>query len=213
MKRISKLISLLEKAYGTPRFTAYDAPLNELVVTILSQNTTWQNCQRAFDNLKANFKNWREVMSADIREIKRAIQCGGLGNIKARRIKHILKEIYSKKGSLNLNFLARMKNDEAIKFLRSFKGIGPKTASCVLMFSFKRPVLPVDTHILRVSKRLGLIDNHTDLVEAHRLLGEIVPKNRVLSFHINMIQHGRNTCRPKRPKCASCVIKPFCDNI
>lgn len=210
---ISRIISLLEKEYGTPEFDSYKNPLDELILTILSQNTTWQNCRAAFDSLRRSFGSWREVAAADTRRVAAAIRCGGLANIKSRRIKELLKGIYRTRNSFNLKFLFKLKEKEALGFLASFKGVGPKTAACVLLFSCRKPVLPVDTHILRVSKRIGLIGEDVDLVEAHGLLGSLVPKNRanVLSFHINMIQHGRRICRAQNPKCITCVLRQICN--
>jgi len=213
LNRISKITRLLEKEYGTPEFDSYKNPLDELILTILSQNTTWQNCRAAFDSLKKSFEGWSEVARADTRRIATVIKCGGLSNVKARRIKKLLNELYRARKSFNLRFLGQMKDTEALEYLSSFKGVGPKTAACVLLFSLRRPVLPVDTHILRVSKRIGLIEENVDLVKAHRLLGSLVPKNReeVLSFHINMIQHGRQVCRARGPRCEDCVVRSTCD--
>ena len=205
--KVSKIITLLEREYGTPEFDSFDDPLDELIVTLLSQNTTWKNCRRAFDNLKRRFKTWDRVRKAKKEEITDAIKCGGLGKVKGGRIKSLLDFLYRRRKSLSLNFLKRMGTGEALEFLSGLKGVGPKTGACVLLFSLKRPVLPVDTHILRVSKRLGLIYSQANLVKAHELLGRIVPENRVLSFHINLIQHGRRICRPRNPKCDECVLK------
>lgn len=206
------VIRLLRKEYGTPLFNSYRNPLDELILTILSQNTTWQNCRSAFDSLKKRFKGWRQVAAADTRRIAAAIRCGGLSNVKAKRIKELLNEVYRVRKSFNLRFLPQMKEAEALSFLSSFKGVGPKTAACVLLFSCRKPVLPVDTHILRVSKRLGLIDEDVDLAEAHRLLGGLIPKDRqkILSFHINMIQHGRQVCKAQSPRCEACVFGSTC---
>lgn len=204
---VSKIITLLEREYGRPEFDSFDDPLDELIVTILSQNTTWQNCRRAFNNLKKRFKTWNGVRKARTKEVIDAIKCGGLGKVKAERIKSILDFLYSTRKSLSLNFLKRMSTGQAIEFLSGLKGVGPKTRACVLLFSLKRPVLPVDTHILRVSKRLGLINSKANLVKAHELLGSIVPEDRILSFHINLIEHGRRICRPFNPRCDECVLK------
>ncbi len=211
--KIQKIISLLRKEYGTPLFDGYQEPLDELILTILSQNTSWQNCRRAFDSLRESFRDWEEVASADTRRIARAIKIGGLSRIKAKRIKEILKVIYQDKGSYSLLFLKKENLAKAHKFLISLKGIGPKTAACVLLFSCRKPILPVDTHILRISKRLGLIPEDTDLVKAHELLGKLVPsdKQNILTFHVDMIQHGRTTCKPRKPRCEDCVLKTICN--
>jgi len=205
--RVSKIVSLLEREYGRPEFNSFNNPLDELIVTLLSQNTTWQNSRRAFDNLKRRFKTWDRVREAKTEEVIDAIRCGGLGKVKGERIKSILDFLYRTRKSLSLDFLKRMSTGEALEFLSGLKGVGPKTRACVLLFSLKRPVLPVDTHILRVSKRLGLINSQANLAKAHELLGRIVPENRILSFHINLIQHGRRICKPLNPKCHECMLK------
>lgn len=212
MNKVQKIISLLKREYGTPQFDGYQNPLDELILTILSQNTSWQNCRRAFDSLKRSFKNWGQVASADTRKIAQAIKIGGLSKIKAKRIKNILKVVYEERGSYGLLFLKKEKLFDAHRFLISLKGVGPKTAACVLLFSCRKPILPVDTHILRISKRLGLIPEDTDLVKAHELLGKIAPpdKQSILTFHIDMIQHGRTICKPQKPRCQNCILKLLC---
>jgi endonuclease-3 len=214
LKKLSKVISLLRLEYGVPDFDRFDDPLDQLILTILSQNTTWQNCRQTFDRLKAIFRNWTKVMAADVNEIREAIRPGGLANVKARRIKEVLREIHRVNGSLDLSFLRNISDTEAMEFLTSFKGVGPKTAACVLLFSCRKPVLPVDTHILRVSKRLGLIEKDVDFVRAHRLLGELVGRNEgtVLAFHMNMIEHGRQVCRAQNPLCEVCSLSLICDD-
>jgi endonuclease-3 len=214
LKKLSKVISLLRLEYGVPDFDRFDDPLDQLILTILSQNTTWQNCRQTFDRLKAIFRNWTKVMAADVNEIREAIRPGGLANVKARRIKEVLREIHRVNGSLDLSFLRNISDTEAMEFLTSFKGVGPKTAACVLLFSCRKPVLPVDTHILRVSKRLGLIEKDVDFVRAHRLLGELVGRNEgtILAFHVNMIEHGRQVCRAQNPLCEVCSLSLICDD-
>ncbi|NOX97003.1 MAG: endonuclease III [Nitrospirae bacterium] len=211
-KKMQKIISLLEKEYGIPRFDGYHNPLDELILTILSQNTSWQNCSRAFDSLKRSFKDWKQVASADTGKIAQAIKTGGLSRIKAERIKNILKVIYEERGSYCLEFLKKDKLKEAHKFLISLKGVGPKTAACVLLFSCRKPILPVDTHILRISKRLELIPKDTDLAKAHELLGRLVPddKENILTFHVDMIEHGRMICKSRKTRCRNCIFKLLC---
>jgi endonuclease-3 len=213
MKKIGRIILSLEAEYGKRRFESSRRPLDELIITILSQNTSWQNTKRAFDNLRKNFRDWRELMQGSTARLKKAISPGGLANLKAPRIKQILRQIYNHRGRLSLDFLARMDTPEAFRFLTSFKGIGPKTAYCVLLFSFKRAVLPVDTHILRVAKRLGLLDEKISSSKAHEILGKLIPgdRNKMLSFHVNMIEHGRKICKAARPLCPACRLKSMCD--
>ena len=212
MNRVRKIISLLKREYGTPRFDGYQNPLDELVFTILSQNTSQQNCSRAFSGLKRGFKNWEQVARADTGKISRAIKIGGLSRVKAERIKNILKIVYEERGSYSLAFLKKENLSHAHKFLISLKGVGPKTAACVLLFSCRKPILPVDTHVLRISKRLGLIPEDTDLVKAHELLGKLVPpdEKNILAFHVNVIRHGRTICKSRKPRCRDCVLRPSC---
>lgn len=212
MNKVQKVISFLKREYGTPRFDGYQNPLDELILTILSQNTTWQNYSRAFASLKRSFKDWEQVARADSRRTARAIKIGGLSRIKAKRIKNILKVVYEERGSYSLIFLKKENLIQAHKFLISLKGVGPKTAACVLLFSCRKPILPVDTHILRISKRLGLIPEDTDLVKAHELLGRLVPpdEQNILAFHLNMIQHGRTICKSQKPRCQDCILRAFC---
>ncbi len=212
MDKMEKVISLLKKEYGIPQFDGYPDPLDELIITILSQNTSWQNCRRAFDRLKEKFKTWKQVASADTWKIARAIKTGGLSGIKAGRIKEILKVVYEEKNSYSLLSLKKESLANAHKFLVSLKGVGPKTAACVLLFSCRRPILPVDTHILRISKRLGLIPEDTDAVKAHELLERQIPHNKqtILTFHVDMIQHGRTVCKSQRPRCGNCLLKLLC---
>lgn len=209
--KVLKIISLLEREYGTENFVYYDNPLNQLILTILSQNTNWQNCRRSFTNLKQRFKSWEEVMVSNVNQIATTIKSGGLGKIKAKRIHSFLKTFWKMKGSLDLSFLCDIDSGEGLAFLNSFKGIGPKTAACVLLFSCKKPILPVDTHIFRVSKRLGLIGVNVNFVHAHKLLGQVVPSDKVLSFHTNAIRHGRKICRARKPRCLLCVLRHTCE--
>lgn len=212
MNKVQKVISLLKKEYGVPQFDGHQEPLEELILTILSQNTSWQNCLRAFDGLKRSFKNWEQVARADTRKIAQAIKIGGLSRIKSKRIKNALKVVYEVRGSYSLILLKKEKLINAHRFLISLKGVGPKTAACVLLFSCRKPILPVDTHILRISKRLGLIPEDTDLVKAHELLGRLLPpdEQNILTFHIDMIQHGRTICKSQNPRCQDCILKLLC---
>lgn len=212
MKKISRISVILEKEYGRPRFVFYSNPLDELIITVLSQNTSWQNTDRSYNSLKRRFRSWQDVLESSTSSISGAIRSGGLGNIKARRIKGILKEIKKQTGRLSLQFLKKKDTQDALLFLRSLKGVGPKTAAVVSLFSLKRPVLPVDTHILRVSKRLGLIPKKTTLQQAHDLLGRMVPKNadKILVFHVDLIQHGRKVCKAQNPRCNICALKRLC---
>lgn len=207
---IAAVIEGLEQTYGRPAWhRRYDA-LDELIYTVLSQNTADVNSQRAFTRLKERFPRWEDVLIADDVEIAEAIRWGGLAQIKAPRIRRILRTILDDGGPLGLSFLATLPLDEAKKWLRKLPGVGPKTAACVLLFAFGRPVLPVDTHVYRVAKRLGLIDAQVNVERSHDLLEGLVPQDEFYAFHVNMVRHGREVCHAQRPRCNTCVLRQVC---
>ena len=207
---MERIIGLLEQEYGKLEWHPDGKPLAGLVRTILSQNTSDVNSHRAFDSLISTFGSWERVSQASIGEVAEAIACGGLSRIKAPRIKAILEGIPNDNGSLDLGFLGELPIPEARAWLQALPGVGPKTASCVLLFSLGRPVLPVDTHVYRVSRRLGLIDSGVSPARAHQLLGELVPAETIYQFHLNMLAHGRGVCRAQRPRCHECVLREGC---
>ena len=209
-ERIRQTLDLLKEEYGVPEWQPRYDPISVLVQTILSQNTSDANSAGAFQSLLASFDNWEDVADADADTIARKISRGGLGRIKAQRIKQALKDIVRKRGRLELDFLGNFTLSEAEDWLQKLHGVGLKTARCVLLFSLGRPALPVDTHILRVTKRLGLISPKASLPEAHRTLGEMVPPEDVYQFHVLVIEHGRRTCLARRPRCQDCVLKNMC---
>ncbi len=210
-EKIGRVIQLLKKEYGGHNYRDLRDPLDTLVETILSQNTSDKNSSRAFSNLKKKYPNWELVMKADSRAIQKVIHSGGLPGIKARRVKNALVEIKRRRGSLTLDFLKRMPPDEAMKFLRSIKGIGPKTAAVLLIFRFNKPIMPLDTHNLRVAKRLGIIPQRMSSEKAHELMNRLVPNKEKKSLHINFIIHGRKICTARNPKHEACVLNKLCD--
>ena len=210
LKMIRKILLLTEGAYGRPAPLAASDPLDEIIRTILSQNTNDRNSLAAFAVLKRNFKSWKTLPKTDTKKIARLIRHAGLANIKARRIKEVLAEIRRREARVSLVALKKMDVAEAIRYLRSLKGIGPKTAACVLLFSFGKPVMPVDTHIFRVTKRLGLIGQKTGIEEAHEALTALVPKGLHYRFHLCIIEHGRRTCKAQNPRCGFCVLYNMC---
>ena len=204
--KVKIILERLQKEYGIPVWRPHGDPVSVLVKTILSQNTSDANSEAAFRSLLAGLDKWEQVINADTDDIARCIWSGGLGKIKAQRIKQTLRGIVERNGQLELDFLGGLPPPVAQKWLEELGGVGPKTACCVLLFSLGIPALPVDTHILRVSKRLGLIDSGTQSQEAHRLLQEMVPKDSVYQFHILMIEHGRKICRARKPRCRDCML-------
>ena len=207
---IEKVIALLKEQHGAPKRMPRRDPLSELIAALLSQNTSDVNSGRAFGNLVSTFGTWEEVAEADVEGISGAISAGGLNRVKAPRIKAILGRIKSEKGSLDLAFLKDMPLSEARSWLESLPGVGPKTAACVLLFSLGRPALPVDTHVYRVSQRLGLIGSKVSPDNAHRILGKLVRSADVYEFHINMVSHGRKVCRSQSPLCGGCLLNKGC---
>ena len=204
------IVEALAPLYGRPAWRPHGDPMTELVLTILSQNTSDTNSGRAFMRLMARFRSWEELMAADPSEIEAEIKVGGLAATKAPRIKAILEEVWRRRGSFDMAFLAGEPLDEAKAWLRSLPGVGPKTAACVLMFALGRPALPVDTHVQRVARRLGLVPQKTGAAQAHDLLEAILADDEVYPFHVSLIKHGRRLCRAQRPLCAECPLKDRC---
>ena len=208
--KIKKIMALLGKTYGRPEPFTKDDPVDVLIRTVLSQNTTDKNSLKAFAQLKIVFKSWDEALADDARKIIAVIRHAGLEHIKAKRIKEILAEIKRREERITLSFLNIFTVKDASEYLESLKGVGPKTAACVLLFSFGKSVMPVDTHIFRVTKRLGLIAGNIDIEEAHKVLTNIVPKHLIYEFHLGIIEHGRRTCKSQTPKCGVCVVYGLC---
>ena len=205
-----ELLHLLQQEYGVCRFERDGDPVSVLIATVLSQNTSDTNSKRAFRSLIDNFSDWEAVASAGVDEVAQAIRSGGLAEIKAGRIKLALQEISEKRGCLDLDFLNELPLSEAKAWLRELPGVGPKTAGCVLLFSLGKPALPVDTHVFRVAKRLGLIDPRVSADKAHDLLENMVPPEDIYQFHLHMIEHGRRVCRAQRPRCSLCILQEIC---
>lgn len=211
MTSISQICTLLENAYGRPECNPEYGPLDELILTILSQTTSATNYMRAFSNLRARFKTLDEVRNADAGELEDAIRVGGLAHTKAARIKKLLDDIFAKQGKLDLDLLSDLPDEEARSYLMQFHGVGIKTASCVLMFALGRPVFPVDTHIHRISQRLDLIDSSVSAESAHHLLQAMIPDDSVYSLHVNLVTHGRRVCKARNPSCDICPLLELCD--
>jgi endonuclease-3 len=208
--KITEILHQLNRAYGRPGPLRKTDPIDEIVRTILSQNTNDRNSLAAFAVLKKHFKSWEGLLRTDTRRIAQLIKHAGLANIKARRIKEVLVEIKHREGKISLFLLKRLDVGSGLAYLRSLKGIGPKTAACVLLFSFGKPVMPVDTHIYRVAGRLGLIGSKVSIEEAHEALTNLVSKRLIYEFHLGIIEHGRRTCKAQNPRCGFCVLYDIC---
>jgi endonuclease-3 len=197
--------------YGYPEWRTVLPPLDELVATILSQNTNDTNSGRAYEMLRARFRTWEEVRDADPQEVIDTIRTAGLANQKGPRIQAVLRDITSEVGSLNLDFLREMSADEAFSWLLKFKGVGPKTASIVLQFSLDKPAFPVDTHIYRVTGRIGLRPPGMNADQAHNHLARLFPPETYYAAHLNLIRLGREICHARKPLCPACPVKHLCD--
>jgi endonuclease III len=201
----------LEAVYGVPvNDSPYD-PLSELVLTILSQSTTDINSRRAFENLKKRFPDWESARRARPSSIAAAIKSGGLANAKSVTIKNALNEIKKRTGELDLSFLQTLPVEEAREFLTSLAGVGPKTAACVLLFACNKKIFPMDIHILRITKRVGLVPERFTDEQSHKRMEKLVPPGKHFSLHVNLIKHGRQICRPQNPKCDKCPLVEQCD--
>jgi endonuclease-3 len=181
------------------------------VSTILSQNTNDVNRDVAFDRLRTRIPTWEQVRDADPDEVIDAIRPAGLANQKGPRIQEALRFITQERGQLELDFLAEWPVGEAKAWLCSMNGVGPKTAAIILLFSLGRPAFPVDTHVHRVTKRLGLIGPRVSREKAHDLLEELVPSEDYYAFHLNVIRHGRAVCTSRKPHCQDCPLTGLCD--
>jgi len=208
--RIRAVAEILQRTYGLRSWQPEEDILSQLIKTILSQNTSDTNSLRAFHRLRERYPAWHEVHRATRFQVADAIRSGGLADIKAGRIKKILTQIYRECPDGDLTFLESWTTDRIRQYLRRFEGVGEKTIACVLLFAMGRPVMPVDTHVRRVSQRLGLIPPKTDAIAAHRLLQEAVPPSLVYSFHLHLIEHGRKLCRARKPLCRQCPLRKDC---
>ena len=205
---VRKVSRLLEMSFGRPLRPKHMDPMSGLILAILSQNTNDRNRDRAFGRLRDRFGSWEEVAAASPSEVEEAIRPAGLSQVKSERIINCLRTLKSEDGTLDS--LREMSLEEAEGFLTSIPGIGLKTARCVLLFQLGLPAFPVDTHIMRVSKRLGWIPEKASARKAHNILQNCVPHELVLDLHINIIRLGRTLCRPRNPRCGQCPLLEEC---
>jgi endonuclease-3 len=201
---------VLEEEQGVARWEPRFDPVSELIYTILTQHTTDLNALKAYQSLLDALGSWEKVALADPKDIARAIWIGGLSRVKAPRIKAVLQAIQEECGDLDISFLKKMPLPEAKEWLKRLPGVGPKTAAIVLCFALGMPAMPVDTHIYRVAKRLGLIPPKATPEQAHDLLEAAIASEQVFAFHVYLITHGRRVCKALRPLCDGCVLKKGC---
>jgi len=197
--------------YGNPTWRDPLPPVDELVSTILSQNTNDTNRDRAFAALRCAFPTWEQVRDGDTQEVIAAIRPAGLANQKGPRIQEVLREITAQRGALNLDFLAELTPAEGREWLLQFKGVGPKTAAIVLLFSLGKPAFPVDTHIYRVSGRIGLRPEGMSVEQAHEFLEGLLPPEAYYAAHLNLIRLGREICSARKADCPNCPLQTWCD--
>ena len=210
-KRALAVHQKLVEFYGYPDWRNPLPPLDELVSTILSQNTNDVNRDRAFEALTARYSSWEEVRDADEQEVIDTIRPAGLANQKGPRIQKILTQITEQKGSLDLSFLGEMQTEDARQWLLHFKGVGPKTAAIVLQFSLDKPAFPVDTHVYRVTGRIGIRPGKMSADRAHIYLEELLPEETYYPAHLNIIRLGREICHARKPACEQCPLNGMCD--
>ncbi len=207
-KNIDWIAQRLLDRYGEVEIARSD-PLEELITTILSQNTNDTNRDRAYRSLIERFKTLEGVKDAPVEEIAEAIKIGGLHNQKSIRIKNVLERIVRERGSLDISFLADLPLEQAMNWLLSFPGIGKKTAGIVMLFSFSKAYFPVDTHIARITQRLGLVGPKED---PHKRMNELLPRDPALMqrLHLHLIRLGREVCHPRSPDCSHCPVSEHC---
>jgi endonuclease-3 len=197
--------------YGNPHWGSPLPPLDELVSTILSQNTNDLNRDRAFRSLRQRFPTWEAVRDAESEAVIEAIRSAGLANQKGPRIQRVLLEISAERGSLDMEFLRQLPAEEARAWLVHFNGVGPKTAAIVMLFSLDRPAFPVDTHIYRVTGRLGLRPEKMSVEQTHPYLEGLFPPETYAAAHLNIIRLGREICQARRPNCSACPLREICN--
>jgi endonuclease III len=216
---LARVYNLLIESYDEPRNEPDYDPLGGLIGTILSQHTSDINSERAYQQLVEAFPTWEVVRDAPTYEVAEAIRCGGLANIKAPRIQDVLHTLTEQKEAEGFSGplaqylsakLAALSPEEGWRYLRTLPGVGPKTAACVLMFNLNEPVMPVDTHVHRVSKRLGLIGPKVSADQAHEIFARLTPLEWVYPLHVNLIRHGRRICHAQKPECDNCPLYSEC---
>lgn len=211
LERAQTVYRLLEAAYGIPEWRNPLPPLDELVSTILSQNTNDRNRDLAYQRLRERFPTWEAVRDAPLEQVIEAIRPAGLANQKGARLQEVLRQITAERGGLDLSFLQDLPAEEARAWLLRFKGVGVKTASIVLLFSLNKPAFPVDTHVHRVSGRIGLRPPQMSAEDAHAYLAQVFTPEQYAAGHLNLIRLGREVCHARKPACPRCPLRAVCE--
>jgi endonuclease-3 len=212
-ERVAEIERRLDDYFGLIAPELRNDPIAELIGTILSQNTSDLNSERAFVALRERFPSWEAVLAADDAEIVEAIRAGGLAQVKGPRIKQVLERIAEDRGEISLDFLTDLPPAAARAYLLSLPGVGVKTAACVQVFACGQPALPVDTHVHRLAIRLGLIEPGTNAERAQARLEAMVPLERHYSLHVHLIRLGREICKAQRPRCPECPLLEICPRV
>ena len=211
--KYAPVAAALTEVYGSLDWSREQDGMDELISCILSQSTNDTNRDRAFGRLKAAYPDWEAVRFADLDELTDVIRPAGLANQKAPRIQNVLQAIFDEAGEYSIDFLNERSIEDAKAWLVSLRGVGPKTAAIVLCFAYGRAAFPVDTHIYRVSKRIGFIPEKLSADDAHPVMEAITPPSDYFQFHIQLIQHGRDTCHARKPACERCPVADLCDHL
>ncbi|HEY8732474.1 MAG TPA: endonuclease III [Candidatus Limnocylindria bacterium] len=211
--RLRQVAGRLRRAYGAPPAPRRLPPLDELVLTILSQNTSDTNRDRAYADLRRTLPEWDDVADAPLPVIERAIRSGGLAPTKAPRIRAVLRALRDRDIALDDRALRRIRHDRLFELLVGLPGVGPKTAACVLLFSLDRPYFPVDTHVHRLAIRLGLVPPKASAVQTQEQLQAALAPDAMYEVHLNLIRHGRHVCLALRPICSQCVLSGLCPKV
>ncbi|NOZ60143.1 MAG: endonuclease III [Calditrichaeota bacterium] len=210
-ERVKRIVKKLENAFGIPQRKNVSDPLSTLILTVLSQSTNDKNRDTAYRRLQEKYSTWEQVMRGDVKVIADAIRPGGLANQKSERIQAILRWIYDEYGKLELDFVCDMKPDEIIEKFTRLKGVGVKTISVVMMFSCGIDIFPVDTHVHRICRRLGLVPDKATAEKTFWQMQPLVPPGKSYSLHMNFLKLGRTICFARKPKCEICPIQRECD--
>jgi endonuclease-3 len=205
-----RILSALRGAYGSRPPKCWGDGVGVLVDTILSQNTSAANSDAGYRQLRRRFRSWNQVAQAQVDEVERCIRVSGLSNLKAPRIQSILRRIKSERGKIDLQFLNALEDEPAYDYLRAFPGVGPKTACCTLLFAFGKALFPVDTHIHRIARRLGLVTAKATAEQTRKALTPRIAPDDRYETHVLLIEHGRKTCRAMSPRCGDCVLLKMC---
>ncbi len=209
-RKISKVNKKLIQRFGVPERRENSDPVDMLIATILSQNTNDKNSYRAFRNLKDKYNNWEEIAEQPRIKIEKQIKTAGLGKQKSGAIKNFLSSVKKEKSKVSLNYLKVLSNDEILTELTKYDGVGVKTASCVLLFSLKRNICPVDTHVHRTLNRIGIVNTKTP-DKTFLAIKDKIPEGIAHSFHTNLIRLGREICKPAKPNCSVCPLLKICN--